>query len=166
MRPSLSSASVKARTNLPSQGPVEEAPRPFVDRARDAGDDSEPLVENTRPKEVRSDNIPAWALASAASTAQPTSRATTGAIRANSHLQGVCCSQSKLSRCSASILGRRQVGPLLTVAEAAAILNVSPRTVRRLIATGKIGAVWVRRLVRIRPRDVERLIADGGICND
>src|ERR1700722_10214602 len=121
MRPSLSSASGKANTNLPGRGPVEGASRPSVDRARDAGDDdSEPSVENTRPQ-YRSDNIPAWALASAASAAQLTGRATTGTGRANSNLRrdsdGVDeselrCSRSKLSRSLASILSGRQVGPL------------------------------------------------------
>lgn len=55
--------------------------------------------------------------------------------------------------------------PLLTVAEAARILNVSERTVRRMLASGAITAVWISRAVRLRPRDIERVIADGGICN-
>ena len=55
---------------------------------------------------------------------------------------------------------------LLTVADAATILNVSERTVRRLIASGSIRAVWIGRSVRVRPRDIERLIAGGGVCND
>jgi excisionase family DNA binding protein len=56
--------------------------------------------------------------------------------------------------------------PLLTVGETAAILNLSTRTVRRLIASGTIPVVSIGRSVRIRPRDVERLIAEGGVCND
>jgi excisionase family DNA binding protein len=56
--------------------------------------------------------------------------------------------------------------PLLTVPEAATILNVSGRTVRRLIDSGAIPAVWIGRSVRLRPRDIERIIADGGICYD
>jgi excisionase family DNA binding protein len=56
--------------------------------------------------------------------------------------------------------------PLLTFGEAAAILNVSERTVRRLVASGAVPAVSIGRSVRIRPRDVGRLIADGGVCND
>ena len=56
--------------------------------------------------------------------------------------------------------------PLLTVAETAMILNVSERTVRRLIAPGAIPALSIGRSVRRRPRDIGRLIADGGNCND
>jgi excisionase family DNA binding protein len=56
--------------------------------------------------------------------------------------------------------------PLLTVAETAMILNVSGRTVRRLIAPGAIPALSIGRSVRRRPRDIGRLIADGGNCND
>lgn len=55
---------------------------------------------------------------------------------------------------------------LLTVAEAAAILNLSERTVRRLIASEVIPAVWIGRSVRLRPRDISRLIAEGVVCND
>jgi excisionase family DNA binding protein len=56
--------------------------------------------------------------------------------------------------------------PLLTVAETAMILNVSGRTVRRLIASGEIPALSIGRSVRLRPRDIGRLIADRGNCND
>jgi excisionase family DNA binding protein len=53
--------------------------------------------------------------------------------------------------------------PLLTVGETAAILNVSARTVRRLIESGAIPAVSIGRSVRLRPRDIARLIAEGGL---
>jgi excisionase family DNA binding protein len=56
--------------------------------------------------------------------------------------------------------------PLLTVAETAIILNVSGRTVRRLIASGAIPAIWVGGSLRLAPRRVARLIADGGTRND
>jgi excisionase family DNA binding protein len=56
--------------------------------------------------------------------------------------------------------------PLLTVAETAAILSVSERTVRRLIASKAIPFVLIGRSVRLRPRDVSRLIAGGGVRND
>ena len=56
--------------------------------------------------------------------------------------------------------------PVLKVAQAAAILNVSERTVRRLIASGTIRAIWIGRSVRLRPRDIERWIAGGGNGND
>jgi excisionase family DNA binding protein len=44
--------------------------------------------------------------------------------------------------------------PLLTVAGVAEILNVSPRTVRRLIKDGKLPIVHVGRTVRIRPEAI------------
>ena len=56
--------------------------------------------------------------------------------------------------------------PLLTVAQAAAILNVSERTVRRLIASGTIRGIWIGRSVRLRPLDIERWIAGGGTCDN
>jgi excisionase family DNA binding protein len=56
--------------------------------------------------------------------------------------------------------------PLLTVAQAAAILSVSERTVRRLIASGTIRGIRIGRSVRLEPRDIEQCIADGGTCND
>jgi excisionase family DNA binding protein len=55
---------------------------------------------------------------------------------------------------------------LLTVGETAAILNVSMRTVRRLIASGSISAISIGRSVRLRSGDIKRLIANGGVCND
>jgi len=50
---------------------------------------------------------------------------------------------------------------LLTAARVAEILNVSLRTVRRLIKDGKLPIVHVGRSVRIRPEALEALI-DGG----
>jgi excisionase family DNA binding protein len=160
---------VKARSDLPGKEPVQEPPRLSVNRARDRGDDDpEPPVENTRPQNW-SDDIPAWALVSTASAARPINRTTTGTTSADSNLQvdsNGCSSRFELSRPLGSILGRHQLGPLLTIAEAAAILNVSGRTVRRLIASKAIPAVWIGRSVRLRPRDIERLIAKGLVCND
>jgi excisionase family DNA binding protein len=46
------------------------------------------------------------------------------------------------------------------------ILNVSGRTVRRLIASGAVPAIWVGRSLRLAPRHVARLIADGATRND
>jgi excisionase family DNA binding protein len=70
----------------------------------------------------------------------------------------------------AAVVKVRQRGsrlePLLTVGETAAILNVSVRTVRRLIASGAISAVSIGRSVRLSPLTVGRLIAKGGIYND
>jgi excisionase family DNA binding protein len=56
--------------------------------------------------------------------------------------------------------------PVLTVAQAATILSVSERTVRRLIASRTIRGIWIGRSVRLRPGDIERVISGGGVCND
>jgi excisionase family DNA binding protein len=51
--------------------------------------------------------------------------------------------------------------PLLTVAEVVATLNVSLRTVRRLIKDKKLSIVRVGRSVRIRPEALEAFIDEG-----
>ncbi len=45
------------------------------------------------------------------------------------------------------------VAPLLTPAEVTRLLNVSLRTVRRLIASGDLPVVRIGRSIRIRPED-------------
>jgi excisionase family DNA binding protein len=54
---------------------------------------------------------------------------------------------------------RTSLRPLLTAARVAEILNVSLRTVRRLIKDGKLPIVHVGRTVRIRPEALEALMA-------
>ena len=49
----------------------------------------------------------------------------------------------------------------LRVGEAAAILKVSSKTVRRLAARGDLRVVRIGRLVRIPFSEIDRLIADG-----
>ena len=51
---------------------------------------------------------------------------------------------------------------LLRVGEAAAFLQVSNKTVRRLLARGDLKAVRIGRLLRIPSSEIDRLIADGG----
>jgi excisionase family DNA binding protein len=48
--------------------------------------------------------------------------------------------------------------PLLTVDETAALLRVSPRHVRRLIASGELPVVRIGKAVRVRPEDLRQLI--------
>ena len=50
---------------------------------------------------------------------------------------------------------------LLRVDEAAAMLKVSSKTVRRLLARGDLKAVRVGRLVRIHSSEIDRLFAGG-----
>ena len=54
-----------------------------------------------------------------------------------------------------------EIQPLLDVAEAAAMLGVSPYTIRSWIRKGGLGATKLGRLVRIEPSEVQRLIAAG-----
>ena len=54
-------------------------------------------------------------------------------------------------------LSRTSRPPLLTAAEVAEILNVSIRSVRRLIADGKLPIVRLGRAVRILPESLETL---------
>lgn len=49
-----------------------------------------------------------------------------------------------------------------TVAETAALLSVSSRTVWRLIARGTLHAVRIGRSVRIDRRVIEKFVATGG----
>ena len=50
--------------------------------------------------------------------------------------------------------------PLYTVAQAAEILNVSEKTVRRLIKKGQLRVIRIGGLLRIDPMDLEDLIRD------
>ena len=52
-----------------------------------------------------------------------------------------------------------QVRPLLTVNDVAEILRLNPRSVRRLIADGRLPVVRLRGAVRILPGDLESLMA-------
>ena len=54
------------------------------------------------------------------------------------------------------------IPPLLRVAEAASFLQVSSKTIRRLVARGDLKAVRIGRLVRIHSSEIDRMIADGG----
>jgi excisionase family DNA binding protein len=48
-------------------------------------------------------------------------------------------------------------GPLLTMAEAAELLHVHPRTVQRLVRSGTLPAVRLGRAIRFDSRDVREL---------
>jgi len=55
---------------------------------------------------------------------------------------------------------RRPATMLRTIPETAEILNVSARTVRRLIADGELPAHRIRGLVRISDADIAAFLAD------
>jgi excisionase family DNA binding protein len=50
------------------------------------------------------------------------------------------------------------IAPLMTVAEAATALRVSPKTIRRMIARGELHHVRIGRLVRTRAKDIVQYI--------
>ncbi|MFO0706711.1 MAG: excisionase family DNA-binding protein [Nitrospira sp.] len=58
-------------------------------------------------------------------------------------------------------LRKEQVGPLLTVEDAALRLSVKPATIRRRILERRIDFVKIGRSVRIPERAVEKLIEAG-----
>jgi excisionase family DNA binding protein len=55
---------------------------------------------------------------------------------------------------------------LLRVREAAEILRVSEKTIRRLISSGNLTAVRIGRLVRIPVRAINRMIECESYCDD
>jgi excisionase family DNA binding protein len=51
---------------------------------------------------------------------------------------------------------------LLTVEDAAAMLRVDPRTIRRRIKCGELPAIYIGRLVRIEPKALRVFISNCG----
>jgi excisionase family DNA binding protein len=96
---------------------------------------------------------PSWAL-EAARAPEPTA-ARTRASSATGPLR-----PDQLPSNHRAVVGRR-LDPLLTVAEAASLLHVSPRTLRRLTGSGALRALRVGRSVRLRVADIERFLAAG-----
>ncbi len=80
----------------------------------------------------------------------------------------VCSTESKAQIIPASSLlvpqlpstGGGSRGGLLKVVDAAALLNVSTKTIRRLIQRGELRAVRIGCAIRIQPEDIERLIKE------
>ena len=57
-------------------------------------------------------------------------------------------------------------GPLLTVAEVAAVLRVSNMTIYRLIKAGDVPALRVGKNYRIRSTDLDAFLASGTVATD
>jgi excisionase family DNA binding protein len=172
MRPSRSSLSVHRRS---------EAPRPTDKLAPDGAATIDGLVGNKRsasesPKlgsKILSRDIPPWA----AADAFPGHRSSTSAREAPAQFDAGI---GKARPLDAAVVKKRlslnkqrvatgrasRLEPLLTAGEAGAILNVSVRTVRRLIASGVLPVVSIGRSVRVRPRDIDQMIAKGCACDD
>jgi excisionase family DNA binding protein len=49
--------------------------------------------------------------------------------------------------------------PLMTIGEAATILHVSPRTIRRIIERGELEVVRIGRSIRVRREDIKQIIS-------
>lgn len=53
------------------------------------------------------------------------------------------------------------IKPLMTIPEAAAVLNITANHMYRLIRAGSVPCVHIGRYVRLRPADVERALENG-----
>ena len=129
---------------------------------------SRPAASKSTPQ-VQLSGLPTWAAPPAAAGR----RARSGIVfpdldggNANPEDEPVVDGIGLVNKRRAAPIRSSRLEPVLKVAQAAAILNVSERTVRRLIASGTICAIWIGRSVRLRPRDIERWIAGGGNGND
>lgn len=97
------------------------------------------------------DRIPAWARSE-----------TKAADRAIVRWARCTAPRPRLPREAAQeMIARRHVVPLLTAPQVAELLNISPRTVRRLIARGELAVVRIGRSVRIRAAALELLMLGG-----
>jgi excisionase family DNA binding protein len=154
-------------------GPTSEAPdQERVTLAGAASRDSRATREdhagaapNSAPQVVPSD-LPAWAVAARALSRRAGSRARDGV---NVTFEDECPDEGVVAGGRRTLSKQRGAGarvsrldPLLTIAEAAGILNVSQRTIRRLIASRAIGVVRIGRSVRLRRKEIEMLVARGG----
>ncbi|WP_460452501.1 helix-turn-helix domain-containing protein [Alsobacter sp. SYSU BS001988] len=57
---------------------------------------------------------------------------------------------------------RGDLARLLTVEDAAAMLQVDPRTIRRLVQRGELAAIRIGRLVRIEPGALRVFVSNCG----
>ena len=168
MRPPRSSSFICPGSAAPPQGAatlaVGAAPYDMLAR-REA---HAPAASKSTPQ-VQLSGLPTWAAPPAAAGR----RARSGIVfpdpdggNANPEDEPVVDGIGLVNKRRAAPIRSSRLEPVLKVAQAAAILNVSERTVRRLIASGTICAIWIGRSVRLRPRDIERWIAGGGNGND
>jgi excisionase family DNA binding protein len=103
-------------------------------------------VEPASGPHERTDNPPAWAL----DTHQ------------NADADELRSPRQALKAAVPSLLWSRMTSaPLMTIKDAATLLRVSTKTIRRLIAREELQAVRVGRSVRLRSADVFRIIEHG-----
>jgi excisionase family DNA binding protein len=168
MRPPRSSSFICPGSAVPPQGAVTLAVGAATRDALAPRETHAPAGSKCTPQVLPSD-LPTWA----AATASAGRRAKGGIVVPDPNggsadaddapvVDGIGSPNKRRAATSRS----SQLEPLLTVAQAATILSVSERTVRRLIASRLLRAVWIGRSVRLRPRDIERLVVGGEVCND
>ena len=172
MRPSRSCAFLRSQPSAPRPRDTTTPDGDKTSGAVDGSKGSVPCASKSGSK-IPSHDIPLWAAAevsrghrSSASPCEKLDPFDSGTGRPSSRDVAVVKERLSLSKQSVAAGRVSRLEPLLTVGETAAILNLSARTVRRLITSGSIRAVWIGRSVRLRPRDIERLIATGDACND
>jgi excisionase family DNA binding protein len=127
------------------------------------------LAASKSTPQVLPSDLPTWAAATAAASRGAKSRIVfpdADGRNVNSEDVPLVEGIGSLNKRRAATIRSSRLEPLLTVAQAATILSVSERTVRRLIAYGTIRAIWIGRSVRLRPRDIERWIGGGGTCDN
>jgi excisionase family DNA binding protein len=172
MRPSRSSPFLQLRSGVSEP---EDATAPDGAGTSNAADgDKRPAPGASKSgSKILSPNIPSWAAAevsrghrSGTNAREPPDQYDSGTVRSCFSAAAVVKERLSLSKQRVAVERASRLEPLLTVVETAAILNVSVRTIRRLIASGAIPAISIGRSVRVRPRVVGRLIAKGGICNN
>ncbi len=168
MRPPRSSSFICPGSAAPRQGAVTLAVGAATRDALARREAHAPAASKSTPQVLPSD-LPTWAAAPAAAGRRAKSRIVfpdPDGGNANADDAPLVDGIGSLNKRRAATIRSSRLEPLLTVAQAATILNVSERTVRRLIASGTIRGIWIGRSVRLRPRDIERWIAGGGTCND
>jgi excisionase family DNA binding protein len=106
-----------------------------------------PIPDDQRPGSGSSD-LPAWAL----------ERHCIG--RLDDLLRSDWTTQERVASGVACLPHSSHFRRLVTVGETATILNVSAKTVRRLIERGELRSVRIGRSIRVRIGDIERLISD------
>ena len=168
MRPPRSSSFICPGSAVPRQGAVTLAVGAATRDALALREAHAPAASKSTPHVLPSD-LPTWATATAAAGR----RAKSGIVfpdpdggNANADDAPLVDGIGSLNKRRAATIRSSRLEPLLTVTQAAKILSVSERTVRRLIASGTMRGIWIGRSVRLGPRDIERWIAGGGTCDN
>lgn len=134
--------------------------------SRASREDHAGAVSNSAPHVVPS-YLPAWAVTPTAPRRRVGSRARDGIAIPDledegAHGESVVDARPTLGKKRGAVACAIRLDPLFTIVEAAGILNVSQRTVRRLIDSRAMGVVRIGRSVRITSKEIEVLVTNGG----